>query len=345
MVSLFLDAITVRYGRDPVVNALTLRVEEGESVALLGPSGSGKTTILRVAAGLEEPASGDVRFDGRRMNGISPAQRDLAMVFQDNVLFPTMDVAGNVGFPLKVRRVSGSEIAARVEAEARATRIASLLRRDPRQLSAGQQQVVQLARAMVRRPSLLLVDEPFARLDPVGTERMRAELRLVQRGYGVTALYATHDPADAVALADRVAVIDEGRVRQIGPPDQLYKRPADIFVATFVGVPAMALLRASAGRGRLTVAGFSLSVPRTVSGHVLLGVRPEHWVVRPDGVGARVVRSYTLGADNYALAEIADTTVTVRSREAPVDGEAVRLYPKTFHVFDFASGRSVYHSG
>ena len=327
-----------------MVHALTLRAEEGESVALLGPSGSGKTTVLRTVAGFEKPQSGDVMFDNRRMNNVPPSERNLAMVFQQNVLFPNMDVGENVGFPLRVRRLPDSEIASRVEAETRAAGIANLLRRNPGQLSAGQQQVVQLARAMVRRPDLLLVDEPFARLDPVGTKRLRSELRMVQTGYGVTSLYATHDFSDAMALADRVAVIDDGRIRQVGSPDELYQRPADIFVATFVGEPAMALLEARHTRNGLAVGDLRLSVGRRLPDRLLLGVRPEDWIVGDTGVRAEIVNTYSLGADFYAIAEVDEISLTVRSREGPIREGSVRLAPRSFHVFDLESGRAVHHS-
>lgn len=326
------------------MHALTLRVEQGESVALLGPSGSGKTTVLRAVAGLEETESGDVMFDNRRMNEVPPAERNLAMVFQQNVLFPNMNVGRNVGFPLRVRRLPASEIASRVEAETRATGIANLIKRNPHQLSAGQQQVVQLARAMVRRPGLLLVDEPFARLDHVGSQRLRSELRLVQTGYGVTSLYATHDFADAMALADRVAVIDDGQIRQVGTPDELYSQPADTFVAALVGESAIALLEARRAAGGLELGDLRLMVSESLPARVYLGVRPEDWVVGDVGVRAEVIRSYSLGADSYAIAEVAGTTFTIRSRKAPLRQGPVFLQPRKYHVFDFSSGRALLHS-
>lgn len=344
MVALLLDSITVRYGDESVVDGLTLRVEQGESVALLGPSGSGKTSVLRVVAGLETPASGDVLFDGRRVNEMPPAQRNLAMVFQENVLFPKMNVERNVGFPLRVRRVPAQEIAARVEAETRATGISGLIRRDPRKLSAGQQQVVQLARAMVRRPGLMLVDEPFARLDHLGSDRLRAELRLVQSGYGVTALYATHDYSDAMALTDRVALIDAGRIRQVGTPLELYARPTDTFVATFVGSPPMGLLDSEAVPGGVSVGGVFLRVPHTLPRPVIVGVRSEDWSVGETGLETRLERSFSLGADSFAVVDTPAGQVTVRSRAESFDRGPVRIRPKRFHVFDSRDGAALYHS-
>ncbi len=327
-----------------VVDGLTLRVEQGEAVALLGPSGSGKTTVLRVIAGLEEPASGDVIFDGRRVNDVSPAERNLAMVFQENVLFPRMDVERNVGFPLRVRGLPAAEIASRVKAETRATGISSILRRKPHELSAGQQQVVQLARAMVRRPDLMLVDEPFARLDPLGSERLRGELRLVQAGYGVTALYATHDDTDAMALADRVAIIDLGRIRQVGSPSQLYSQPADAFVATFVGSPPMDLLNSEPAPGGLSVGGLFLPVPGSLPRAAVVGVRPEEWQMAASGLPARLERNFRTGADFYAVVDTPAGHITLRSKRGPLRSEPMRIYPKRFHVFESRQGRAIYHS-
>lgn len=340
-----MDAITVRYGQDLVVDRLTLRVDEGEALALLGPSGSGKTTILRVVAGLHEPDSGDVMFDGRRMNGVPPASRDLAMVFQESVNFPNMTVGQAIGFPLRVRRVPAAEIATRVEAEARATGISSLIRRDPRRLSAGQQQVVQLARAMVRRPSLLLVDEPLARLDSVGSDRLRSELRLVQDGYGVTALYATHDFTDASALADRVAIIDGGRIRQVGTPTEVYRSPSDTFVAKLLGDPMMDVLTAEAAPGGLSIGGMYLPVPVKTPPRVSVGVRPEDWVIGGRGLEAMVMRTYLRGSDRYALVDTSGGRLTLRAVGQVAVGDRLRIHPARFHVFDAGSGRALYHAG
>lgn len=344
MVAVLLDGITVRRQSAQVISGLTLRIEDGEAVALLGPSGSGKTTVLRAIAGFEKPVSGDVMFDNRRMNDIPPASRNLSMVFQDNVLIPHLDVRHNVGFPLKIRRMPNDEIARRVEAETRATGIANLLARRPNQLSAGQQQVVQLARAMVRKPDLMLVDEPFARLDPLGSERLRTELRLVQSGYGVTALYATHDFAEAVALADRVAVIVEGRIVQVGSSDELYREPADTFVASLVGDPRMAMLRAVPSSGGLTIGSLFLSVPGAMPPNVIIGVRPEEWVVGERGLEVLVSRFYSVGADSFAVVATEEGTFTIRSNDQRLrTGGSVHLRPGRFHVFDARTGKAVRH--
>lgn len=345
MVALLLDAITVRYEQDPVVDALTLRIEDGEAVALLGPSGSGKTTVLRAIAGFERPQSGDVLFDGRRMNDVEPAQRNLAMVFQENVLIPHLDVGRNVGFPLKIRRLPKDEIARRVEAETRATGIANLLTRNPNQLSAGQQQVVQLARAMVRRPDVFLVDEPFARLDPLGTGKLRGELKMVQSGYGVTALYATHSYIDALALADRVAVLDQGRIRQLGSPREIYENPASIFVATLVGEPPISLIDVEVSAGAVSVGDLYLAVPSRLPPSAVIGVRPEHWVVGDSGLRTRVSRTYSIGGHRYAVVETPAGDVIVRTDDQVVaEGTVIHIRPDRYHIFDRGSGEAAYHS-
>lgn len=345
LVALLLDAITVRFGAEPVLHALTLRVDDGEAVALLGPSGSGKTTVLRAVAGFESPESGDILFDGRRMNDVEPAGRNLAMVFQENVLIPHVDVRGNVGFPLQVRRTPKEEIARRVEAETRATGIANLLARSPSQLSAGQQQVVQLARAMVRRPDVFLIDEPFARLDPLGTDRLRAELKLVQSGYGVTALYATHSYSDALALADRVAVLDRGRVRQVGTPREIYEKPSSIFVASMVGEPPIGLIDVETSAGALSVGDLCVPVPARLPREAVLGVRPEGWLVGSQGLEARVSRSYSISGHYYAVLDSDAGEVTLRTSDRPhEEGSRIRILPGPYHVFDRATGEAVYHS-
>lgn len=345
MVAVLLDSITVHFPSGPAVESLTLRIEEGEAVALLGPSGSGKTTVLRALAGLTKPSSGDVMFDLKRMNEVPIHERNLAMVFQDNVLFPKMNVRKNVGFPLSVRKRPKNEIASRVEAETRAAGIANLLERDPHELSAGQQQIVQIARAMVRRPALMLVDEPFARLDPIGSGRLRTELRLVQSGYGVTALYATHNYVDAMGLADRVAVLDEGRVRQVGSPAEIYEQPASMFVAGFVGSPQMGFLDGRSASGGVEVGDLFVSMPGRVPRYPVLGVRPESWVFSDSGLQGVVARSYPLGPDFHALVDTGSGGVTVRHTGEPLKtGDEVSLRPAAYHVFDRSTGKAVFHS-
>lgn len=336
----------MRYGNEPALRSLNLRLEDGEAIALLGPSGSGKTTVLRVVAGFEEPSAGDVLFDERPMKGVPPSERNLAMVFQGDALFPNMDVEANIGFPLRLRRMPRVEIAARVEAETRAAGIAALIAKRPGELSAGQRRVVQIARAMVRRPDLMLVDEPFAGLDHVGTERLRAELRMVQGGYGVTALYATHAHADAMVLADRVALIAEGRIHQVGDPHTMYEEPADVMVATYVGEPTMTLLEATRVPEGISVGGMHLPVPVAIPARVTLGVRPEAWAFSNRGLEALVSRVYSTGPASHVVLETSGGEVVARSGgNHPNPGEKVLIRPSSFHLFDPSSGKALYHSG
>ena len=280
------------------------------------------------------------------MTTTPPAQRNVAMVFQDTVLYPFLDVRANVEFPLTTRRVPAPEIAERVEAEARAMGIAKLLRRRPGQLSAGQRHIVQMAKAMVRSPSMLLVDEPFGRLDPATTRRMRTELRMLQQGYGVTALYATHDQEDAMALADRVAVMDAGRVRQVGTPDEVYGRPTDTFVATFVGSPQMGLLRGASVAGGVAIADLTLLCPVPLRREVLVGVRPEAWAPSESGIAAEVTSVTDVGPHSFTEISTAAGPATVRwDHQPPGKGAKVTFLPTRYHLFDPTTGRAVYHSG
>lgn len=346
MVSVLLDGVSKRYASGLALEGLTIRLEDGDAVALLGPSGSGKTTVLRIVAGLDQADTGDVLFDGETVTTTPPAQRNVAMVFQDTVLYPFLDVRANVEFPLTARRVPAPEIAKRVEAEARALGIARLLRRKPGQLSAGQRHIVQMAKAMVRSPSLLLVDEPFGRLDPATTRRMRTELRMLQQGYGVTALYATHDQEDAMALADRVAVMEAGRVRQVGTPDEVYRRPSDTFVATFVGSPQMGLLRGASVAGGIAISDLTLRCPVPPRGEVLVGVRPEAWELSKRGIAAEVTRVTNVGPHSFTEISTSAGPATVRwGQQPPATGTKVALLPTSYHLFDPATGRAVYHSG
>lgn len=239
MASVSLQAVTVRFGSGSrAVTALDrvhLGVDDGELVTVVGSSGSGKSTLLRVVAGLDRASSGAVFMDGVEVTRLEPGARDVAMVFQHPHLLPRRSVGRNVAFPLEVRRVAIDEIRERVSAEARALHIETLLERSPDQLAAGEAQLVQIARAMVRVPSVLLLDEPLARLDPQVRERMRRELRLLQQGYGLTVLLTTNDPVEALSMGDRLVVLDAGRVVQVGVPIEVYRDPHSLAAAQMTG--------------------------------------------------------------------------------------------------------------
>jgi iron(III) transport system ATP-binding protein len=286
------------------VDDVTLEVATGEFVSLLGPSGCGKTTLLRVIAGFETPTSGEVTLAGRRVTHLPPNARDTAMVFQSYALFPHLDVAENVAFGLRVRGVGEAEIADRVAEVLHLVGLAGLERRSPDQLSGGQQQRVALARAVVTRPRVLLLDEPLSNLDAKLREQMRVELRRIQRALGITAVYVTHDQVEAMTLADRIVVLEGGRVQQVAPPAELYARPANAFVAEFVGKVNLLegrLLEAEHGQCRIALDGLEVTVPctRPLSAGTRVGVvvRPETVHLTRDGaLRGRVRRATYLGS-------------------------------------------------
>jgi iron(III) transport system ATP-binding protein len=228
--------LTKRFGPVSVVNRVTLTVEEGELFTLLGPSGCGKTTLLRLIAGFNAPDEGEIRFDDRRVNEVPPHERGIGMVFQNYALWPHMTVFDNVGYGLKLRKVPGTEIEQRVHAVLEKVKLGGLDKRYPGQLSGGQQQRVALARALVLNPRILLLDEPLSNLDAKIRIQVRAEIRKLQKELGITTMYVTHDQEEALTLSDRIAVFNQGKVLQVGPPKELYERPANRFVADFIGI-------------------------------------------------------------------------------------------------------------
>ena len=286
--SILLDGVTKHHGSTVALANLTLRVEDGEAVVLVGPTGSGKTSILRLIAGLDEPSEGDILIDGTpREEG---EVTDVAMFFAETLLYPKMTGRENVAFPLTVKKVAEPERSHRVDAEAAVLGITRILERKPGHMSAGQRQLIQLAKAMVRGPSLFLVDEPLSSIDGPSRAIIRRELRKVQSGYGATAVYATHDQDDAMTLADRLVVLDSGRVRQVGPPSNVYREPVDRFVATFLGTPEMGIFPATRTARGVRVESLELTTPGVVPERVQVGVRPEDWVPGDRGVDAKVLK-------------------------------------------------------
>lgn len=344
MASILLDSVSVTRSGTQVINHLTLAVEDQELLVLIGPSGCGKTTILRAVAGLEPLSGGDILFDGQNMDDVASARRDVAMVFQDNSLIPSKSVRSNVSFPLEIRRIRQEEIDQRVLAEARTLSIERFLDRMPNHLSAGHQQLVQAARALVRRPSVFLLDEPLSRMDAGNRQMMRTEIRLLQTGYGVTTLYATNDQEEAMAIADRIAVIDEGRLRQLGTPREIYHHPADTFVAGFVGSPAMSFLQGEVSEREVHLAAGALPVPaQTPPGPATVGVRPHDWHAMPTAGLPGVVASVEHHGD-FAFAEVdlGPNRVTMRFDDVPTVGDTVEIWTRRFHLFG-ASGRAIAH--
>src|SRR3954453_23160472 len=243
------------------VESFDLDIADGEFMVLVGPSGSGKTPVLRLTAGLEEVTKGEIAIGGQVVNHLHPTDRDIAMVFQNYALYPHMTVSENMGFGLKLRHTKKSEIKERVGAAARTLGISELLKRKPGQLSGGQRQRVAMGRAIVREPAVFLMDEPLSNLDAKLRVQMRAEISTIQRQFGVTTLYVTHDQVEAMTIGDRVAVMRQGRLVQVDAPQALYDRPVDLFVAGFIGSPAMNLMTMPVENGALSLGAESLPVP------------------------------------------------------------------------------------
>ena len=340
-----LEGIVKRHGAFTALHGIDLEIRPGEFFALLGPSGSGKTTTLRVLAGLESADAGRVILDGDDVTAREPGERDVAMVFQSYALYPHMSVAGNIGFPLKMIGTPRDEIERAVRDAAAKVHIDHLLARRPGQLSGGQQQRCALARAIVRKPRLFLLDEPLSNLDAKLRVETRVELRKLQRSLGVTAVYVTHDQEEAMTIADRLAVFMDGRIVQVGTPGEVYARPANVAVAGFIGSPPMNLLPATVRASTVTVDGTPVAVdgPPGPDGEVTLGVRPGAIRFADHGLPARVYLVEDLGDTTIVDVEVGERLVKMRmdARPAVSEGDAVHLAfaPSAVHLFDRESGR------
>src|SRR6266849_4852681 len=330
------------------VNTLDLHVEDGEFAVLVGPSGSGKTTALRMLAGLEEVDAGTIWIGERDVTDDPPKQRDIAMVFQNYALYPYLTVAANIAFPLKIARVKKGERERRVREVAEMLGLTEYLERKPSQLSGGQRQRVAMGRAIVRHPSVFLMDEPLSNLDAKLRVQMRADIAALQARLGVTTVYVTHDQSEAMTLGHRVAALKDGRLQQCDTPRTLYDRPANTFVAGFIGSPAMNLCTLPVVNGAASFGGVPVPLPVGANGRssVVLGLRPESLELAAEGVPAEVEVVEEIGADAFAFcaAEIAGETAKlvarVEARRAPARGErvALRPMPAEAHLFDPESG-------
>jgi ABC-type sugar transport system ATPase subunit len=348
LATLELRALRKNFGPVEVVPGVNLNVSEHEFVVLVGPSGCGKSTILRMIAGLEEPTSGDVVIDGAVVTQREPKDRDIAMVFQDYALYPHMTVAENMAFALRYRHVKRADISRRVADVARMLEIEPLLQRTPRQLSGGQRQRVAMGRAIVRDPKLFLFDEPLSNLDARLRAQMRTELRKLRLAVPTTTIYVTHDQVEAMTLADRIVILNHGRIEQIGTPEEVYETPATAFVASFIGAPAMNLLPARLEHRRLVLEdGTVVPCPLDGTREVLCGIRPESliWSTTPSGLclHGTALTVEPLGADTLVMFRFGTTEIACRlpPRSVRRAGERLTLMvdPASVHVFDRASGR------
>jgi putative spermidine/putrescine transport system ATP-binding protein len=343
-----LSGLTKRYRDVAAVDGVSLAVERGESVALLGPSGCGKTTTLRMLAGLVEPDAGAIRLDGSEITRLPAHRRNMGYVFQSYALFPHLNVARNVGFGLEERGVGKAEIAKRVDEALALVRLSGLGARKPRELSGGQQQRVALARALVIRPAVLLLDESLSNLDAKLRDAMRHEIRSIQKELAITTLFVTHDQVEALTMCDRIAVMDRGRIAQIGSPEDIYERPATRFVAQFVGrANALPAMRGEDGKTRLW--GETLPVSAPLDGPFDLFVRPQRMRIvplsEPAGpemarVTGRVKRSVFVGDHVEVLVEGAGGELTVEMQSGsrpPADGSDVAVLWQAKDSLPFAS--------
>ncbi len=357
MASLQLKKISKRFGNEKVLSRVDLRVEEGEFCVLLGPSGCGKSTLLQIVAGLTLQDEGSVLIDGNPVDQSTPRERDIAMVFQGYALYPHMTVAQNIGFGLRMRGIHKDMIGKQVTEMAIALGIEDLLKRKPRELSGGQRQRVAMGRALVRTPKLFLLDEPLSNLDAQLRINVRLELKRLHQQMKGTILYVTHDQVEAMTLGDKVVVMKEGRIRQIDSPENIYDRPADTFVATFIGSPAMNLFKGEIMRkeGHLAFHSADFSVnpgelpPELEGASVEVGIRPEDiWIAQntsdsEDVLQARVDMISNVGAEKFIHARVGTTGLTIRCEKSASyqaeDTIPLVINPVNLHIFN--KGRRV----
>ena len=351
MASVTIRDVKKSYGATAVIHGVNVDIKDGEFVILVGPSGCGKSTLLRMIAGLENISGGEISIGARVVNDVPPKERDIAMVFQNYALYPHMTVADNMGFSLKLRKAPKAEIKERIEKAAGILGLMPLLERYPRALSGGQRQRVAMGRAIVRNPQVFLFDEPLSNLDAILRVAMRTEIKELHQRLKTTIVYVTHDQIEAMTMADKIVVMHDGIIEQIGAPLELYDRPDNLFVAGFIGSPSMNFLKGKAmiegGRpvfksdGGLT---FAIGhIPAGAEGKPLtLGVRPEHFLITPDGVPVEVVVVEPTGSETQVNVKNGTQEVVTlfRDRILAKPGETIRVTPDPalVHLFDAQTG-------
>ena len=332
MASISLKNVVKRYGHGktavPVLHGINAEISDREFIVIVGPSGCGKSTLLRMVAGLEEISGGDIAIGGRVVNNLEPAERDIAMVFQNYALYPHMTVFDNMAYGLKIKKVPIAEIKVRVDKAAKILELGHLLERKPRELSGGQRQRVAMGRAIVRQPQVFLFDEPLSNLDAKLRAQTRIEIQKLHRELGITSLFVTHDQVEAMTLAQRMIVMNAGVMEQFGTPEEVYHTPASIFVASFIGSPPMNLLRHAPN-----------SKPGTI-----LGIRPEHLDITTTGWEVRVDTVELLGAERLVYATMGGDTLIVRIEEgsaSPKAGDTIHVTPREnrLHWFHAETGK------
>ncbi|MCW3476504.1 ABC transporter ATP-binding protein [Limobrevibacterium gyesilva] len=349
MATLLLEDLRKSFGSTPVLHGIDLALASGEMLVIVGASGCGKSTLLRLVAGLEVPTAGRIVLDGRDVAGLDPAARDIAMVFQNYALYPHMTVFENMAYGLRIRGLTRDAIRKRVGEVAELLGLGGLLARKPRQLSGGQRQRVAMGRAIVREPKLFLFDEPLSNLDAKLRVTMRAEIRRLQRRMGVTSLYVTHDQVEAMTLGDRLLVLHLGRPVQFATPMEVFERPADTYVAGFIGAPAMNFLAGRLGHGGSAVEldiGVTIPFadgrrPGPDGRKLTIGIRPEHVQPDPAGLALQVDLLEPLGSETVVIGRLPGgemLSVKVAKADAPTEAMQVSFPAAHIHVFDAEAG-------
>ena len=341
MATVEIQDVAKSFGSTQIIRGVSIDIRDGEFVVLVGPSGCGKSTLLRMVAGLEGIDGGEIRIGGRRVNGLLPKDRDIAMVFQNYALYPHLTVADNLAFSLKLRHAPQQETEERVARAAKILGLEPLLTRLPKQLSGGQRQRVAMGRAIVRDPQVFLFDEPLSNLDAKLRVAMRAEIRELHQRLKATTVYVTHDQIEAMTMADKIVAMHDGIVEQVGTPLDLFDRPRNVFVAAFIGSPSMNLLPVKVnGKGVVDNAGNHWTVPGVpaTNGQALtLGVRPEHLRLDAEGVEAQVLVVESTGSETHLIVDAGGTKLTcvLRERVSVRPGDQVRLGADSAHVHLF----------
>ncbi|MCF2872558.1 sn-glycerol-3-phosphate import ATP-binding protein UgpC [Octadecabacter sp. G9-8] len=345
MATVDLTAVKKRFGKTEVIHGVSTAIKDGEFIVIVGPSGCGKSTLLRMVAGLESVSEGEIQIGGNRVNELEPMDRDIAMVFQNYALYPHMSVRDNMGYGLKIAKMSKAEIDTKVDAAAKLLQLTDYLDRRPRDLSGGQRQRVAMGRAIVREPAVFLFDEPLSNLDAKLRVQMRLEIRDLQNRLGITSLYVTHDQVEAMTMADRMIVMNAGRAEQIGTPLEVYEKPQTLFAAQFIGSPSMNVLDGMVDGGTLKIGDAIVPSNLNENGPVTVGIRPEHIIPDENGpLSITVQMGEPLGANTLLHGRISGTqdafTLSIAGVHHATTGDVIRfgVDPGNLHFFDPQTG-------